>query len=604
LNKKHVGFVLGLCACLGGTARAQTRLTYHILIDTAHSETIAVELDVSGVPGFVRLAMKVHPEYDARFWRYLDDMRVTGTANDGAAGVERIDSTLWRIRLPGGHGRISYRLRIPGESSGERRAWQVFVAETGALLNPPDIFLYLPDFPKLQAEVRLDVPRSWRIASALSLVSDAHGTPVLRAPDAATLLDSPILLGNLRRWEFREGGTRFHVAYWPLPTATPFDTAALIDNLRRVSRATVTLFGRAPTPDFSFLLRDGAGDALEHAASVTVGVPSEALAGDSHARLTELTHEFFHTWNLVAIHPDDYGVLSYQAAARTGGLWLGEGVTLYYADAIRRRAGLGDSSVSRTAWLADALRDYYGAWWSSRVSPERASLAFDDSPVTNPDATGGYYTQGELLAVALDGLIRDSTADARGLDDLMRALFAASHDGHGYTSASLVQTADSVCRCRLDHFFAEQVHGPGLIDLHPALARLGLQLMVDTSAAMNDDGQPAPDLRIRPDFDRPDAPLVLIVSNPASLWARSGLKTGDTLTSFNGATYSAPGDLWRTLRALRIGDSADVAVRRGGGDQHVRLVVTGYKRPRVRIEENHDASPVQRARRARWLSGW
>jgi predicted metalloprotease with PDZ domain len=596
--------MLGLCACLAGHAHAQAPLKYTVRIDTAHTELIAVELELAGLPETVRLAMRVHPEYDARFWRYLEAMQVTGTADDRSAVVERVDSTLWRVRLPGGHGRISYRLRIPIDSASEKRAWQVFVSSTGALLNPPDVFLYLPDLPKAGVDVSLDVPSSWRVATALPPVSGAPRLRTLRARDAATLLDSPILLGPLHQWEFVETGTTFHVAYWSLPTATPFDTATLIDNLRRVSRASIDLFGRAPTPDFWFLLRDGAGDALEHAASVTVGLPSEALAGDAHARLTELTHEFFHTWNLVAIHPDDYGALSYQAPARTTGLWMGEGVTLYYADALRRRAGLADSALSRTAWLAEQLQYYYGAWWSNRVSPERASLAFDDSPVLNPDATGGYYTQGELLAVALDGMIRDSTGDQRGLDDLMRALFAASHEGHGYTSSGLVQTANSVCGCRLDHFFAEQVHGPGLIDLRPALARLGLQLVVDTSVAVNDDGKPVPDLRIRPDFGRTEPPLLLMVSNPTSLWARAGLKTGDSLDSFNGATYSTPGDLWRALNTLRIGDSAAIAVRRGGAEHHVRFVVTGYDRLRVRIVEDSAASQLQVKRRARWLAGW
>jgi len=604
LTRCRFAHVLGLCVSLAAPASAQMSVGYTVRIDTTHTGLIEVELQLSGMPETVRLAMKVHPEYDARFWRHLEAMQVTGTANDGAAGAERVDSTLWRVRLPGGHGRVAYRLRIPVDPGPVRRSWQVFVRATGALLNPPDIMLYLPDFPHLGAEVRLDVPRSWRIASALPPARGAPGVGTLRAPDAATLLDSPILLGALRTWAFREAGTTFQVHYWPLPTATPFDTATFIGDLQRLTRATVAVFGRAPAHEYHFLLQDGAGDALEHAASVTVGMPSEALARDVRARLTQLAHEFFHTWNLVAIHPDAFGALSYLPPARTAGLWMGEGVTLYYADVLRRRAGLADSTKSRIEWLAEVLRNYYGAWCSTRVSPERASLAFDDSPVVNGDASGGYYTQGELLGVVLDGLIRDSTDDQHGLDDLMRALFAASRSGRGYTSASLAQAANTVCRCRLDRFFADQVRGTTLIDLRPALARLGLQLVVDTTTAVDDEGLPLPDLRIRPDFALSEPPLTLIVPYPASLWARAGLRTGDVLTSLNGAVFATPGELWRALRALRIGDSAEVEICRDEAALRIRVDVTGYARPRVRIVEDPGASQVQLERRARWLAGW
>ena len=116
------------------------------------------------------------------------------------------------------------------------------------------------------------------------------------------------------------------------------------------------------------------------------------------------------------------------------------------------------------------------------MSPERASLAFGASPVVNTDATGGYYTQGELLGDEIDALIRDSTQDARGLDDVMRAMFVGSsqNGGRGFTAAQLEAVTDSICRCRLDVLFRTQVRESSLIDVRPVLARMGLRLVVDT----------------------------------------------------------------------------------------------------------------------------
>ena len=148
----------------------------------------------------------------------------------------------------------------------------------------------------------------------------------------------------------------------------------------------------------------------------------------------------------MAIHPDDYGALSFRAAHPTTGLWWGEGVTLYYADALPRRADLTPANDSRAAHLERLLGAYYAAPWRGRVSPEAASLAFGDSPVRNPNSTGAYYLQGELLAHELDAIIRDSTAGAHGLDDVMRALFARAMDGRGFTSHDLDLAADSGVR--------------------------------------------------------------------------------------------------------------------------------------------------------------
>ncbi len=576
-------------------------IAYTLRIDSSHLDIVDVAIRLDHAPHSVRLAMKVHPEYDAQYWRYLDSARVEGSPNDGSTSIIREDSTVWRVTLPAGRGMVRYRIHIPPPRGAVRAAWRAFVAPTGAFINSPDFLLYLPDFARVPVTLDLLVPREWRIATCLA----PRGTPTgFSAPDAAALLDAPLLLGDLHEWAFRDRETTFHLVYWPLPQPTPFDTLAFVDEVRRLVRATLDLFGRAPTSDFFFLIQDGAGGALEHAASVTIGVPSAALARDPRASLTELAHEFFHTWNLVAIHPDHYGELSYEPPARTAGLWWGEGVTVHYADVLTRRAGLRDGRRSRLDHLADVLRSYYAAAWSGRVSPERASLAFGASPLANPDATGAYYLQGELLGEEIDALIRDATDDTRGLDDVMRALFRQSAAGDGFTSASLEAVIDSVCGCRLDRLFATQVRGSALIELAPVVGRLGLSLNVDTVPALDSAGVPLPDLRLGIDFTRPGPPLRLVVRNPASAWSRAGLRTGDDLIAIGGHAVQSFGDLRHVLEALRVGDTTVVEIARAGAGQRVRVGVTWYCEPRIRFSDVPEVTSEQRTRRARWLDGW
>jgi predicted metalloprotease with PDZ domain len=575
-----------------GTALAQRAPTvsYRVHIDSAAPDDIDVTMSVRGATPTLRLAMKVHPEYDAAYWHNL---------SFSDANVHRLDSTLWQVSLPGGSGDVHYTLHVP-PSPPIRRAWQVTVRADGALLNPPDVFLYLPDFPRAAASVHLDIPWSWRVATSLDTARSSHN---LRAPDAATLLDAPILLGHLRSWRFRDRGTAYTAVYWPLPNASPFDTLAFVDELRRVSHAALDVFGSTPDPRFVFLLQDGADDALEHRASVTIGIPSADLAADPHTHLEEIAHESFHAWNLVAIHPDTYGELTYRPF-RTTGLWWGEGFSFYYADVLPRRAGLVDSGDSRAAHVVDLLTRYAGSVLTRRASPEAASLAFEDSPLVNPNATTGYYLQGELLGLALDGIIRDSTHDRRGLDDLMRALYARSRRDRGISSARWEATADSVCRCHLHRFFETQVRGLGPISLDESMARLGWRIAVDTAPAMNAQGEPLPDLRIRVVDDGRFRRL--FIPDSTAIWARAGLRSGDVLLALDGVSVDSLTSFYQPLRRHHIGDTVTIDARRDGEDapMHVVLTMAGYQRPRVRLVDMDPLTPEQQRRRARWLAGW
>lgn len=579
-------------------------LTYTLHLDPAQLDVAHVEIQVRDAPATFHLAMRVHAEYDARYWRYIDSLGVQDGTHDAAATVTREDSTLWRVTLPGGSGVVRYRVHIQPARTG-RRAWLPYTRFDGALINSSDFFLYVPELPRAQAAVDLDIPRDWRVATALA----ARGSPTRRsAPDAVTLLDSPILLGLFKHWSFSEGGTRYHVVYWPLPApdATPFDTAAFVDELHRLTRAALAIFGRAPAgPDYYFLIQDGASDALEHAASLTMGVTSATLARDPRASLTEIAHEFFHTWNLVAIHPAGYNALSYRAPARTPGLWVGEGITMYYADALPRRVGLTDSTHTRLDHLADLLQRYYGSPAIMHVPPERASLAFGDSPVTNPDATGGYYLQGELLGSVLDALVRDSTHDRRGLDDVMRALFERSlvRGDSGFTSYDVASLTDSVCACRMTGFFATQVREAGPIDVVPVLHRLGLRLILDSVPAVDSSGLPLPDLRLGIDFTAPAGVVRVVVSHAATPWATAGIRTGDEVLALSGAPVRSAEDLRATLRSLRVGDHVTVEFRRGSQPMSVIVLLTGYVRPRVRFVDPTTVTEQQRARRQAWTAG-
>jgi predicted metalloprotease with PDZ domain len=590
-------------------------VVYLVVIDSVNS-SINVEMEMGNAPRSVRLAMAIHPEYNDRFWRYIRDLRVDG--GKGAALTTDGDNT-WRLITRGGSARVSYRIQLPPESATNRPAWHTVVRPDGGSINAIDTFLYLPDFPHAQVDVRMNLG-GLHLVSALpafqAFVAGAHlvtpgekdvpasVTLTMARTDAPTLLDSPMLYGeNLRQWHFDVDGITHTIAYWPLPNATPFDTTRFVEAIEKVAREAVAVFGKPPYPHYQFLLEDGAYGALEHKNSVTIGMPSGDLARDPLMYSSELAHEFFHTWNLMRLYPEGRGVLSADPPAHSTGLWLSEGVTMFYAEALTRRAGFPEQNMSRRDLLAEELEAYYGNPGNSRISPEVASARAVDTPGINGDLEPNYYTQGRLIGTALDLIIRDSTNGQRGLDDFMRALYSRFAMKRGFTTFDVERTASETCGCHLRNFFDDYVRNPGLLDFNRYLPSIGLRAIVDTIQVTDSAGAPLPDLRVWAYPPRSGGRMRVRIMDPASVWARSGLHTGQELIAFNNAPIDSFPSFRGAIRTVRLGQVVPVEIVRDGHPQRIDVRVTGYPRPRVRIYEDLSATQAQKEKRTRWLAG-
>jgi predicted metalloprotease with PDZ domain len=501
------------------------------------------------------------------------------------------------------------------------------VRTDGASINSMDTFMYLPDFANTRVRIRLETP--WGFTSALSggmtppsepaILRTASGAPSspkiasvaspsvsnsLYANDAATLLDSPILFGSARHWTFNAGGVEQDIAYWPLPNATPFDTAQFVDAIKKVVTEAVAVFGKPPYPHYTFLLEDGAWGALEHANSVTIGMPSSDLAKDPRAYLGELAHEFFHTWSLVRLYPEGRGTLSDSDPAHATGLWLSEGITMYYAEALTRRAGFPERGRSRSDLLTEELESYYGSPGNTLISPEIASARAVDTTGINGDYEANYYVQGRLIGTALDLIISDSTNGRRGLDDLMRELYARYAMKRGFTTDDVERATSATCSCNLHRFFDDYVRNAHPLDFNRYLGTIGLRVVIDTIRAADTAGTRLPDTRVWAYPPKKGGRMRVMIQDPSSVWAKAGLHTGDELVAFNGASIDSFPDFRRAFRTVKLGDVVPVSIIRDGAPSVVNVRVTGYDRPRVRAVETPGATAAQQERRRFWLTGF
>jgi len=586
-------------------AKPNPSIVYTLTINPADLSGFDVEMRISGAPQSIALAMAVHPEYNDRFWRYLRNLRAE--FDHKPLAIEREKENAWRILTPRGEAIVHYRIQLPPENPTNRAVWHTALRADGASINSTDTFLYLPDFPRASVRVGFDMPETWQFQAELT-GGEAASLGMRRARyvsgDASTLLDSPILLGSLRTWSFTVEGVPHRVVYWPLPNATPFDTTEFVSSIERFARQAFALFGKAPYPSYTFLIEDGAWGGLEHVGSVSIGAQSRDLAKDPRAYMGEIAHEYFHTWNLVALNPRGPLTASVNPPTHTRELWFSEGVTMYYAETLRRRAGIPEGGQTRVRDLEEEIDRFYGNSGNSYLSPERGSWASIDPPDVNTgDYLSNYYTQGRLIAHALDIIIGDSTGGRKGIDDVMRSLYDRFAKRSAFTGVDIERATHDVCQCNMHRFFEDHVRGAKPIDFNPLLAPLGLRVVLTTEPVADSSGTPYPDLRISAYAPPAGGRMRVRIMDPRTVWVGAGLHTGMEWTSLNRIPIDSFPDFRRAIRSIKLGEVVPVEIVRNGVREQINVRVTGYERTRARIVEIPDATPAQIARRRVWLAG-
>lgn len=579
--------------------RAQPVVTYLLRVDSADLSGWSVVMHVRNVPKSFRVAMARHPEYHDRFFRYVRELAATSAS--GPATIAGVDSGPWLVRTRGGDVTISYRIALPAPEQPPRAAWRPFLTRTGGLTGGPQTFMYVVGAELAPSHVRVELPSGWALATALARTIDSS---VYFAPSVDALIESPMFIGRIHDWSYREDGVPHRVVYWSLPNGASFDSARFVNALQRLSHEAVALFGRAPYRDYTWIFQDASYGGLEHPSSVTLGAPSEALAKDPLSHIEEAAHEYIHTWNLMRIRPSEYAGVDYRPPVPSSGLWFSEGLTIYYADALLRRAGLPTGETTRLEHLSQLIARYLDNPGASKLSAELVSRAAYNA---GPEATGDYavstHMQGELMGTMLDFVIRDATAGEKSMDDVMRLMLDRFSGERGFTGRDIERVVSEVCRCNVSPFFDAHVRSGSAIDVARYVRLAGLDLETRREPAMRN-GRADADLRLVGWSPEGSGVVRLRLLDPTSVWGRAGLHTGDRLVSMNDGAIASWPEMRTVIRGLHVGDSVRVIVARPSGQLATTVRVTGYDRSVVELTASARGTTRQAQIRERWLSGW
>src|SRR3982751_3882848 len=104
-------------------------ISYKIRVDPSDLSGFAVEMRVRGAGDTVRIAMASHPEYDDRYWQYVENL--SAEAQGARLTVTREEDALWRVSAPGGELTVKYRIHLPRQTTQTRAAWRPFLSLTG-----------------------------------------------------------------------------------------------------------------------------------------------------------------------------------------------------------------------------------------------------------------------------------------------------------------------------------------------------------------------------------------------------------------------------------------------------------------------------------------
>ncbi len=557
-------------------AISQAVIGYTLKVDTNNLSGFDVEMQIKKAPKTFHLAMATHKEYDDRYWRYVENFRAE---SKGKISFIRKDSALWQINSSGKNISIKYRIHLPELTGTVRPVWRSFLSQTGGLVGDMHSFMYLVEQLHTPSHITFILPESWNIATGLQATNDPK---IFYAPNAKALMDCPVLVGKFLSWNFLVKEVPHKIVYWQLPNATLFDTALLVNNVKKIVKEAAKLFDTIPYKKYTFLFQDGAYGALEHSTSVTIGLPSETFERDITDMNSEIAHEYFHTWNLVNLRPAQYSELNFGPQEKAGGLWWSEGMSIFYSDLLLRRAKLETYDSTRIVHLEKLIERYFSNLGNAKISPEKSSLESN----AQPGGLGDYYLsvhlQGEVLGAMLDFIVRDATNGKRSIDDVMRKMFYRFPEAKGFYAKDIEQTVKDICGCDVSSFFQSYVYNASTLPFNQYLGLIGKQVNVTWKPSLDESGKPSPDLDIFIYRRAGDTAFSIGITNPESCWGKAGLHTGDKVVSVNNLPVA--NQTFRNIqRNLQVGDKVEFIINRNSEIKKILVTVSGYNVCTARI---------------------
>jgi predicted metalloprotease with PDZ domain len=457
------------------TAQSLEAIVYTVRVSAPETRYAEIEASVpTGRRAAIDMMMAV---WSPGFYRVEDyASRVQDLSARGAQGaalqVEQPQKNRWRIQTGGAPTVIvSYRLFC-----NSRSVTTNWVGDDLGVFNGAATFITLVEKARRPHEVRFELPPKWKRAMT-ALDAAPGGRPNhFRAADYDTLVDSPIVAGDLIVTEFDVEGSKHYLV--DAGAVGQWDSRRAAQDLEKFVRETRRFWGFLPFKRYVFLnvFRQGGGG-LEHKDS-TLLTSSPTATTPSLRWLAFVSHEYFHAFNVKRLRPVELGPFDYENPPQTPSLWISEGLTTYFGDLMVIRSGLGNAQdmLSRLSSNIGQLQNSPGRLVQTL---EQSSLDVWGSGTSgvgrNNATTVSYYVKGPVVGFLLDAKIQRATNGRKSLDDVMRLAYKRYSGERGFTPEEFRKTAEAVAGVDLKEWFRKSLASTEELDYAEALDWFGLR---------------------------------------------------------------------------------------------------------------------------------
>ena len=405
-----------------------------------------------------------------------------------AAGTREL-TLLFPQWLPGNHGprgSVAELAAITFEAGGQKLAWKRDAVEVNAfhvtlpagtrevtarfihtspLQSAEGRITITPDMLNLQWEkmslypaghyvrqIRIKpvvkLPQGWTAATALDGVTQSGTSWAWGETNYEVLVDSPIFAGaNFRKWDLGQRVTLNVVADKPGQLAATPQQIGLYRNL--VSEARLA-FGANHFDHYEFLLAvsDKLGSiGLEHHRSSENQLEPDSFTAWDKNEFDRglLPHEYGHSWSGKFRRPARLWTPDYRQPMQGDLLWAYEGQDQFWGLVLAARSGLQskDMVLSQLASYAGNYSVLPGRQWRSVEDTGSDPVFAGRKPKPYASLTRGedYYTEGALIWLEADQLIRRRTGGKKSIDDFAKLFFGMRDGDWGELTFELADVA-------------------------------------------------------------------------------------------------------------------------------------------------------------------
>ncbi len=472
---------------------------------------------------------------------------------------DAIEMFAFHVTVPAGASRLDIRFDYLTPTSGEKN-WDGLLASAHLVdLEWNTVVLYPrgTDYRRMRLAANVQLPPGWHHACALDGAQRTGDRLAFAPTTLETLLDSPLYAGAFSQViDLTPAGSDapVHLNVFAESAAYLVPADPAIAAYRKLVTEAYRLFGAHHYDHYDFLLSLSdtfGGKGLEHHRSTETGLALAAFTDYEHQWVDRdlLPHEYTHSWNGKYRRPDDTWRADLETPMHNSLLWVYEGQTEYWGKVLAARAGLYTPDQAHESWalLAAELDTLQGRSWR----------ALQDTTVDEIlNARGGrdwpsyqrnldYYTEGALIWLDADTLIRERSDGKRSLDDFAHRFLGGSSGTFVpeiYSFDDVVAALNAVqpndwagfLRSRLDRTGS----GAPLDGLKRSGWRLAYSAKPNEAMSAKDTNTKQTDLRfsIGVVIDKDDN---LSVVEWESAAFRAGLAPGNHVVAVNGLKYSA-----------------------------------------------------------------